>query len=175
MSRRFNFRVPNDIAESVERIAQEVNEHGGNGTISQVARRLLEEGLRSMDKREEWTPNERGAEFETRIYREIKAALWDAEVEHLHPAKGEHRPDVRGPFFDIECKIGKRPSTRAALAQARQAAKGTQAPIAVIQDEDGEPFVVLDWSTFLAMWRAVYELALFAEDLPRRLAGNVDR
>jgi hypothetical protein len=175
MTRRFNFRVPNDIAEHVEKIAQEVNEQGGNGTISQVARALLEEGLRSMANRDEPTPNERGSEFETRIYREIRAALWDAPVEHLHPAKGEHRPDIRAPFFDVECKIGKRPSTRQALAQARQSTAEGQAPMAVIQDDDGAPFVVLDWSTFLAMWRAVYELAIFAEELPRRLRQHVDR
>ncbi len=170
MSRRFNIRVSDDVAEHVEKVAKEINRRGGNGTISQVARRLMEEGLRSIEGREpETNTTERGTAFEQRIYTEINVALWDGEVEHLHPAKGERRPDIRGPFFDVECKTGKRPSTRQALQQAREACKEGQTPIAVIEDEDREPFVVIDWRSFLAMWRAVYELSVFAEDLPSRL------
>jgi hypothetical protein len=41
----------------------------------------------------------------------------------------------------------------------------------VIKDDDGEPFVVVDWYTFLALWRSVYEISVFAEDMPRRLAS----
>ena len=172
MSRRINVRLPAELSASVEKIAREVNKAGGNGTLSQVARRLMEEGLQAMG-REDATPNERGAEFETTIYRQIKAALWDGEVEHLHPRSGELRPDIRAPFFDVECKTGRRPSTRKALSQAREACADNQVPIAVIKDDDDEPFVVIDWYTFLALWRSVYEISVFAEDMPRRL-GNVE-
>lgn len=170
MTRKLNIRISDEISESVEKIAREVNKAGGNGTISQVARRLIEEGLLAMS-REDATPNERGAEFETTIYRQIKAALWDGEVEHLHPRSGESRPDIRAPFFDVECKTGRRPSTRKALKQARESCAENQVPVAVIKDDEGEPFVVVDWYTFLALWRSVYEISVFAEDMPRRLAS----
>ena len=171
MTRRFNIRVSDGMAEQVGRVAREVAISGGDGSISQVARRLIEEGLRSFEAegRSTETNYEKGQAFEVQVFEDIKKALWDAEVEHLKPRPGGRCPDIRGPFFDVECKAGKRPSTRQALKQIRESAAENQSGIAVICDDGERPFVVLDWNTFLSMWRAVYELSIFAEDLPRRL------
>jgi hypothetical protein len=172
MTQRLNFRISDEISHSIQRIAEEVQERGGEGTISNIARRLLEEGLRSMQgKEEDSTPNDKGRKFELRILDDIRAALWDADVKRLKVNKGKRTPDIRGPFFDFECKIGKRPSTRQALDQVRASKAPDQAPVAIVQDDDDlrGPFVVMEWSTFLALYRAAYELAIFSDDLPRRL------
>ena len=171
MTQRINIRVSEEISKSIERIAGEVRRHGGEGTISHVARRLIEEGLRSMTSQEEPEPiSDKGRKFEIKILEDIKAALWDADVERLKVKKGTRTPDIRGPFFDFECKAGKRPSTRQALDQIRASKREDQSPAVVIQDDDGSsPFVVLEWSSFLALYRAAYELAIFADDLPRRI------
>ena len=173
MTRRLNFRVNDDLAAQVEAIADQMNQAGVEVSISQIARKLLEEGLQRVAARQPTSNTEKGKSFERFVAAEIQKALWDAEIELLQQRPGRRTCDVRTPHFDIECKTGKRPSTREAFSQAQAAADEGQTPIAVIRDEGSEPFVVMGFHTFLAMARAMYELQVFAEELPERL-NNVE-
>ena len=168
MTRRFNFRVPDHLANQVDSIAREVNASGEHVSISEIARKLIEEGLHRMSAKTPAT-GDKGTQFEKYVESELKAALWDADVQRPKKKSGQRNADVRAPMFDFECKTGKRPSTREAFAQAKAQCMKGQTPVAVIKDEDAEPFVVMTFHTFLALYRAVYELAVFAEELPQRL------
>lgn len=80
---------------------------------------------------------------------QVKGANWEREVAHmledvwpearrsghLQRARGSDDPDVLGVPFHVECKVGKRPLLRAALAQAATGAEVTgKAPVAVVKD-----------------------------------------
>lgn len=71
---------------------------------------------------------------------------------------GADDPDICGlPGFWLEHKCGKQPNIRAALKQARTAAKGRCMPLAVIQDDHGrERMAVLNLTDFLRVLRAAY-------------------
>jgi len=173
MTRRLNFRVSDDLASQVEAIAESLNRSGVDVSISQIARKLLEEGLQRMSSNQP-SNSEKGAQFERECADMLRQALWDAEIELVKQKPGRRNPDIRTPLFDIECKTGKRPSTRDAWSQARASAIEGKTPIAIIKDEDADAFVVMGFKTFLALARAVHELQIFAEDLPERLNDDVE-
>ncbi len=76
----------------------------------------------------------------------------------LQNRQGGEAPDCDGlPGFWLEHKCGKLPNIRAALAQARTAAKGKAWPLAVIQDDRArDRIVAMDLTDFLRVLRAAY-------------------
>ena len=81
---------------------------------------------------------------------------------------GGDASDVEGAGrMHIECKVGKLPNPRAALAQARRDAKGDKIPLAVIKDDRQIPFVVMGLSEFLEFvrrwWSYEFECPLGSE------------
>mgnify|MGYP003152354084 CR=1 FL=1 len=175
LKNRVHLRLSDSDVRHIDRICDEIREATGNQNLSrsELMRSFLFVGAESQTREEPSAGYDKGRSFEREILEQIDVALWDADVEHLDPKSGERRPDIRGPFFDLECKRGRRPSTRQALQQAREAAARGQIPVAVIKDDDSDAFVALDWTAFLALWRLAYEIKTYANDLAERL-GNVD-
>ena len=169
MTRRMNFRISDELAEQVESIVNQLNASGVHVSISEIARKLIEEGLNRVQEKNPRSSTEKGSQFERHVAAELKAALWDSSVEILKKKVGRRTPDIRTNLFDIECKAGKRPSTRDAFAQVKASAGQGQTPIAIIKDDNAAPFVVMEFQTFLALARVVHDLQIFAMDLPRRL------
>jgi len=95
----------------------------------------------------------KGARFE----REVATALRVIAPETrrgLQPQGGEVAPDVDAPGLWIECKRGRRPSPRAALAQARADARPGRVPVAVIRDDREPAFAVLAFNDFIEFYSA---------------------
>jgi len=103
-------------------------------------------GKRSRDK---------GAQWERDVAKLFAAALPGVDCRrtgYMQVDDGAFMPDVyTGGIFHIECKVGKLPNPRAALAQAAQASKGYAIPIAVIKDDRRAPFVTLSLMDFLGI------------------------
>jgi hypothetical protein len=175
LKNRIHLRLSDSDLRHLDRLCEQVREASGKADTSrsEILRRFLFAGAESQEREEPEQAYDKGRSFEREILEDIDAALWDADVQHLEPKKGTRRPDIRGPFFDLECKRGRRPSTRQALEQARQACAPGQAPVAVIKDDEADPFVALPWSVFLGLWRCAYELRTFANDLADRF-GDVE-
>jgi hypothetical protein len=171
MNRRINTRISDEVCKELDRIVSAVESAGGQSSRSQLVRALIEKSL-GFDEGAKGEPEpssyEKGTAFELEVFEDIARALWDAPVERLQARPGERASDVRGPFFDVECKAGRRPSTRQALQQSREACGSGRSPVVVIRDDDAEPFAVCRWDTFLALWRCAWELHTFAGDLADR-------
>ena len=146
--KRINFRIPDRLKASLEELATEVQSQGTEASTSEIARFVMEEGLKAIKRGAEPSSADKGAKFERWVLAEVKEALGGLEIERLRPEQGKKNPDLLGAFFAYECKSGKRPSARGALEQCETSDRGGKDPIAVIQDDDGEPFVVLRWSVF---------------------------
>lgn len=73
---------------------------------------------------------------------------------------GAEEPDVVGTPFHLECKVGKKHSPRAALAQAIRDAKPGMIPVAIVKDDRKEPFVCLRLDDFLELARENHELSM---------------
>ena len=177
LSNRIHLRLSDSDLRHLDRLCDGVREETGNATASrsEILRAFLFAGAERQDREQNSGGSyEKGRGFEREVLEDIDRALWDAQVEHLEPRAGERCPDIRGPFFDIECKRGRRPSTRQALAQAREACSPGQQPVAVIKDDDGQTFVAMPWRAFLALWRCAYELRTFANDLADRLEEGAE-
>lgn len=99
----------------------------------------------------------KGHNFERHV-----AGLLRAEFPALKIARGwqsrgggKEEPDVVFPGLHIECKRGKLPSPRKALAQALDDARDGALPVAVVKDDRKEAFVVMrldDWLPMLRSW-----------------------
>ena len=170
LNNRIHLRLTDSDVRHIERLCDEVRAAEDNPSLSrsEIMRSFLFAGADNRTREQPSQGYDKGRDFEREVLEEIDVALWDADVTHLDPLKGQRRPDIRGPFFDIECKRGKRPSTRQALQQARESCAPGQAPVAVIKDDDSETFVAMEWRSFLALWRCAYELKTFANDLADR-------
>lgn len=91
----------------------------------------------------------KGHAFEREIAAELRELGYDAK-RGLSQARGggAEEADVVGvPGFHFECKRGKKPNMRAALAQAVDDAKGVVA-VAVVKDDRSEAVAVLRWKDF---------------------------
>lgn len=101
----------------------------------------------------------KGAAFERKVARLFQEAMPGAECRrNLQPQGGSVAGnDLVVPMFGVECKIGKLPNPRAALAQAERDAPPELYPVAVVQDDRQSPFVVMRLDAFLEMvgewWR----------------------
>jgi hypothetical protein len=98
----------------------------------------------------------KGARFENVIAKEINEACDGADAKRGFQFRGgDNVPDVECPLLHIECKRGKRPNPRAALAQAIEGCPKGKLPIALIRDDRRETFAVMLWEdvlSFLSEW-----------------------
>ena len=90
----------------------------------------------------------KGHGFEREIARQLRN-IFPGARRGLQYQDGEGCPDVTGTPFHVECKRGKKPNPRAALAQSINDANKGKVPIVVIRDDRADPFVVLRWDDFL--------------------------
>lgn len=97
----------------------------------------------------------KGARWEREVARMFGEAMEGADIRRgIQNRTGGDASDVEGAGrMHIECKVGKLPNPRAALAQARRDAKGNKIPLAVIKDDRQIPFVVMGLSEFLEFVR----------------------
>lgn len=92
----------------------------------------------------------KGQVFERLIARAFKQVFPGAKRGIGQARSSSEVADVEVPLIWPECKHGKLPNVRAALAQAIEAAaKSGRIPVAVIRDNQREPFVVLRFGDFL--------------------------
>lgn len=92
----------------------------------------------------------KGHAFEREIAAELREMGFDAK-RGLSQARGggAEEADVVGvPGFHFECKRGKKPNIRAALAQAIEDARGQEVPVAVLRDDRSEAIAVVRWEDF---------------------------
>lgn len=103
----------------------------------------------------------KGHNFERWVANRLRAVFNGRTIQRglqTRHGNGETVPDVECPVFWVECKVGARPSPRAALAQAmRDAAKG-RSPVAIIKDDRQKPFVVMDFEDWLELTQSWWEL-----------------
>ena len=115
-----------------------------------------------MSGRRSRTKGKRGEQELARLLRETFPHFAESIRRGWQSRVGCDDPDVCGlPGFWIECKTGKQPNVRAALAQARADSGERAIPIAVIRDDRRPAFVALDLVDLLAILRAAYGLAPF--------------
>ena len=92
----------------------------------------------------------KGAAYERWVAKMFRSVLPGTEVKRgLQSRSGEECPDVTAGLFWVECKHGKLPNVRAALAQAVDDCPKGRIPIAVIRDNRSIDFCVLRFSDFL--------------------------
>ena len=99
----------------------------------------------------------KGHDFERAIARRLRAEFPHIKAKRGWQSRGggKEEPDVCFPGLHIECKHGKKPSPRAALAQAIDDAASNATPVAVVKDDRQPAFVTLrleDWLTLLRSW-----------------------
>lgn len=114
----------------------------------------------------------KGKAWEQEVARQLRAALPGCNARRGWQARGggKEAPDVviDGLPVHLECKRGRKPNARAALAQAeRDAADGTL-PVAVVRDDRCEAFAVLRWDALLAL----LSLAWTAPEIPQADDGE---
>jgi hypothetical protein len=96
---------------------------------------------------------DKGKRFERKVATAFRKIYGDTVRRGWQAAKlapGVKPPDVDGTPFHIECKVGQQPNARNALMQAEDdCGDSGRIPIAVIQFDHEEPFVVLRFEQFL--------------------------
>jgi hypothetical protein len=91
----------------------------------------------------------KGHNYEREIARQLRE-IFPGARRGLQYQDGVGCPDVAGAGpFHVECKRGRLPNPRAALAQAEGDAAEGMIPIAVIRDDRAEAFCVIRWDNFL--------------------------
>jgi hypothetical protein len=160
--KRMNFRVDDSIRGSLEELVCELNKAGEDSSMSEVARLVMREGLKSLKDKTQQTSAGKGFRFERWVQKQLAEALPEYEFQRLQPEQGKRNPDILGPFCAYECKTGKRPSTRGALEQAVNSDRGELEPVGVIRDDSGHAFVVLKLESFLKFLKAFGLLRKFA-------------
>jgi len=97
--------------------------------------------------------NQKGKAWERRVAALLRGELGIDARRGQQARDGGDAPDVVVdlPFW-IECKHGRQPNVRAALAQAIEASDG-RTPVAVVKDDRREPMVVLRLRDALAWLR----------------------
>ncbi len=96
----------------------------------------------------------KGATWERAVAAMFREAMPDVEIRRNLQTQGGKAVgnDLVVPGYAIECKAGKLPNPRAALAQAERDSKGG-IPVAIIKDDRQPPFVCLRLDAFLEMVR----------------------
>ena len=101
---------------------------------------------------------EKGKRGERWLAHQMRLALPEC-AEHIkrgwqtRGAKGTAEPDVHAPGVWLEMKSGKKPSPRAALAQAEADSCETGLmPVAVIKDDRQEAFIVMRFGDWLELY-----------------------
>lgn len=96
---------------------------------------------------------EKGKRWEREVARRMRE-LFPGDAERIHRSRqartGRDGADVAGLPHGLwpECKVGKRPSPRAALQQAEDDAPDGAIPLAIVKDDRERPFVVLRLDDF---------------------------
>ena len=174
-------RFEDDQFEELESILKAVNESkgldGGRLTRSELVRVLIGRALEDMtmgdhsrtmresvcsSKEDDAISEEasrrgrasrrKGSGFERDVAKQINEALPGAKAKRgLQYRGGDNIPDVECPLLHIECKRGKRPNPRAALAQAIEGCERGKLPIAIIRDDRSDPFAVMLWTDVLEL------------------------
>lgn len=162
--KKVNFRVSDTVKETLEQLTAKLQNEGTDVTLSEVMRLVMAEGLKNIKGQVEASGAAKGAKFERWVVKRLEKALPAFEFEHLRPEQGKRNPDILGPFCAYECKTGKRPSTRTALAQVLESDRGEREPVAIIRDDNGHAFVVLPFDSFLKFLKAFGVLAKFASE-----------
>ncbi len=103
----------------------------------------------------------KGGQWERDVTKLFAAAMPGANIKRSigQSRFGNEAPDVTCPVFWIECKHGVKPSPRAALAQAQDAAPKGRLPVAVVKDDRRPAFVCMSLEDFLELvgewWEAI--------------------
>jgi len=93
----------------------------------------------------------KGHTWERAVAAKFREVMPGAEIKRGFQTRGggAEEADVEMPYFHVECKVGKLPNPRAALAQAVRDRQPGKMPIAVVKDDRKPPFVVLHLDDFL--------------------------
>ena len=93
----------------------------------------------------------KGARWEREVARRFNETMNGADIRRgIQNRTGGDAADIEGAGrLHIECKVGKLPNPRAALAQAVRDAKPGRLPLAVVKDDRQKPFVVMHLDQFL--------------------------
>ncbi len=98
----------------------------------------------------------KGHDFERDIANRLREVMPGADIKRGLQSRGggAEEADVVCPYFHVECKVGKLPNPRAALAQAVRDAKPGKVPVAIVKDDRQPPFVVMqldEWLDFVKL------------------------
>lgn len=102
---------------------------------------------------------DKGARFEREVARMFREHLPGCDAKRGFQTRGgaAEAPDVETGVFAIECKVGKKPPVRAALATAVENCPKGQIPLAIIKEDRREPFAVMPLDDLLEIvsewWR----------------------
>lgn len=100
----------------------------------------------------------KGAAYERWVANAFRAILGPDVKRGLQPRGGDEVPDVDAGLFWVECKHGKLPNVRKALAQAVSDCPRGRIPMAVIRDNRSDDFCVLRFGDFLDILKEWHEL-----------------
>ena len=83
--KRINFRISDSVRKSLDQLVDDLHKDGADASISEVARLVMAEGLRSMRERGDDTSAMKGARFERWVLKQLRQALPAWEFEQLKP------------------------------------------------------------------------------------------
>ena len=110
---------------------------------------------------------DKGKRWERQVASLISEAMPGAHIRRGNQNRdGSDSPDVICPWLWVECKSGKRPNPRAALAQAIEASsrRGSKAiPTVFLKDDRKDPIVILQMDDFLRMLKKLWHTKLEQE------------
>ena len=99
----------------------------------------------------------KGRAWEQTVVRMLREVMPHESVMRCYQYDQNHgAADVQAGPLHIECKCGKQPNPRAAIAQAEETCADGMMAVAVIKDDRKRPFVVLRLDSFLEIvknWR----------------------
>ena len=103
---------------------------------------------------------DKGKRWERAVASSISEVMPGARIRRGDQSRdGADAPDVICPWLWVECKSGKRPNPRAALAQAIEASsrRGSKAvPTVFLKDDRKDPIVILQMDDFLRMLKKLW-------------------
>ncbi len=103
---------------------------------------------------------DKGKRWERKVASLISEVMPGARIRRGNQNRdGADAPDVVCPWLWVECKSGKRPNPRAALAQAIEACnkRGSKTiPTVFLKDDRKDPIVILQMDDFLRMLKKLW-------------------
>ena len=93
----------------------------------------------------------KGAAFERSVCFDLKDAGYQAKRNLDQYQESSGRDITIDAPFCIQCKVGKRPNWKAALAEATASAKYGEMPVAVTHDDYGQTVAHIPWSDFVEL------------------------